>query len=323
MSAAPWLRAIQIALTLVLLAWLGVRLEWAALEATLRAAYWPWLLLAAALVLLSHVANVARWQLLMPQTGVTFRALLSYYGAGIFSNNFLPTGIGGDGVRAALLARHIALHTALWSVALDRLVGLAGLLLLALPGLWLGLPPFAAGILDALMLVGMLPLVGLLLLLVSGIALLCWHVPSVRRRLSALLRPTAPSHDQGRWAKGWPWAQLAALGLAVISALCLFGTHICVLLALGVGDNVGAALWLVVIGSLALLVPVSVNGLGVLESVYVLLLANYGVAAATALGVALCIRCLIVFFSALGGLLALRLGRWSASTAPAREGRAS
>ena len=69
--------------------------------------------------------------------------------------------------------------------------------------------------------------------------------------------------------------------------------------------SLGAAVWVVVIVSLALLLPIAVNGLGLMEATYVVLLAQYDVSASAALGVALLMRVLMLFFSLVGGLVSL------------------
>jgi uncharacterized membrane protein YbhN (UPF0104 family) len=96
--------------------------------------------------------------------------------------------------------------------------------------------------------------------------------------------------------------------LSVLSALCLVLTHSCALLAFDLHISAGAAIWLVVIGSLSLLVPITVNGFGIMESIYILVLSSYQVSAPSALSVALCIRALMIAFSLLGGLLSLGQG---------------
>lgn len=96
--------------------------------------------------------------------------------------------------------------------------------------------------------------------------------------------------------------------LSVFSNLSLIAAHWAVLQALGSALSPGAAIWLVIIGSLSLLVPISINGLGVLESVFVVVLAAYSVSAPVALASALLIRALGVLFCLLGGLISLGQG---------------
>ena len=104
----------------------------------------PWILvLTILLALLSRVAVVARWWMLLRGAGVPIRARdaarLTF--AGLFASNFLPTTVGGDVVRLAGAVRLGGPSaTVAASIAVDRLVGMAGMITAA-P---LGLPAFAA-----------------------------------------------------------------------------------------------------------------------------------------------------------------------------------
>jgi len=104
----------------------------------------PWVLvLTMVLALLSRLAVAARWWVLLRGAGIPIRvqdaARLTF--AGLFASNFLPTTVGGDVVRlagAARLGGPSATYAA--SIAVDRLVGMAGMVSAA-P---LGVPAFAA-----------------------------------------------------------------------------------------------------------------------------------------------------------------------------------
>src|SRR5262245_15094734 len=105
-----WLRMAQMVVTLSLIAWLFSQIEWSSLWSLLIHARWGLVTLSMALLIVNHMINVGRWQYLLEQRAVGFGTLLVLYGAGVFSNNFLPTGIGGDGVRVALLSRYVPLR---------------------------------------------------------------------------------------------------------------------------------------------------------------------------------------------------------------------
>jgi uncharacterized protein (TIRG00374 family) len=75
-----------------------------------------------------------RWQLLARPLGlaVSYRQLLSFYFIGMFFNLFLPTVIGGDAVKAWLLARETgAVARSTMSVFMERNLGLLALLTIA------------------------------------------------------------------------------------------------------------------------------------------------------------------------------------------------
>jgi len=298
-SGLPWLRLIQILCTLGLALVLWHSINWGLFAASLAGLHWGWLCLAALLLLIAHGFNVVRWQLLILPDRVNFASILSYYGAGIFSNNFLPTGIGGDGVRAALISRHTPMWRAIWSVAADRVIGLVGLVSIGVLGLWFGLPPFVADLARSLSTGWLVGITILGLVAVASLAVLWRLVPAVRAHTITAAQRLLPASEI--WLRIMPICYL----LSIASVLCLVLAHSCVLLALDLHISTGAAIWVVVIGSLSLLVPISVNGLGVMESVYVLVLSYYRVSAPDALIVALSIRVLMILFSLLGGLISL------------------
>jgi hypothetical protein len=74
--------------------------------------------------------------------------------------------------------------------------------------------------------------------------------------------------------------------------------------ALGFGVSLGASR-LVLIGSASLLLPITINGIGLQENLYVILLNSYGVSEAPALLFALLIRFQMLFLSFIGGIFAL------------------
>ena len=93
-----------------------------------------WLLAAFFFLLLSIPISAWRWQLLLRAQDIdlSFFQSLRLTGIALFSNTFLPGGLGGDAVRAALVIRRLksARTRALVSVLVDRLCGALGLIVL-------------------------------------------------------------------------------------------------------------------------------------------------------------------------------------------------
>ncbi len=292
------LRIIQIAVTVVLLVLLFRSIEWPTLSAMVVRAQWLYIGLGWLCVLISHLINVLRWRFLLQAPGVSYWRLLVYYGAGLFANNFLPTGIGGDGVRAALLSRDVSVARAVFSVGLDRAMGFASLGVIALIGLWLGLPPRFN--LQSVLTVNESWLIGLILVsLMAGLAafFLFWRSRRVRARL-LIWRERLKNYSH---TTSWPALLGGALGLSIISSLSIALGNWLLMQAATLSVPFHAAIWTFLLGSLSLLLPISVNGLGVMESSYVLVLAGYGVTTTSAVGVALLLRALMIVFSLLGG----------------------
>lgn len=79
------------------------------------------------------VRAVRWWMLLRPHSqNLPITNLIRLYYVGMFFNLFLPTGFGGDVVRAAELGTEIPPTTSAATVLLDRMLGLMGLFLITL-----------------------------------------------------------------------------------------------------------------------------------------------------------------------------------------------
>jgi glycosyltransferase 2 family protein len=307
-----WLQVAQIIITLGLIAILLRSVDWAALLPLLDKARWELVLLSIAVTLTIHLINVVRWRYLLQSRAIGYRRLLMCYGAGLFSNNFLPTGIGGDGVRAALLRRDLPLSRAIFSVGLDRIISLLALSALLVPGLWFGLPP-------GLQLQGWraivapgewsVALVATLLIVIAGggAALIAWRqIPKLRRPVDHMLaRLSGYIEELRQTSSQWYRLLLGGYMLSIISHVFLIAVHWMLFQALLLDVSPGAAIWLVLLAAVSSLLPITVNGLGLQESIYVVVLGHYGASAPAALGVGLLIRMLMLFCSLLGGMLVL------------------
>jgi glycosyltransferase 2 family protein len=89
----------------------------------------------------AYLLGALRWWLLARQAGVplSFTAVIPSYYLGIFSNNFLPTGVGGDLVRILHLQRmNVGMRPLIAATISDRLIGLAAVLATALAATSLG-----------------------------------------------------------------------------------------------------------------------------------------------------------------------------------------
>ena len=107
-----------------------LRQRWSEIVTSFTQLEWWRLLLAFGFVLLSRVAVIARWHVLLKSAGLgtdwVKTTRISY--AGLFATNFLPTTIGGDVVRlAGAVQAGFDAAVAAASLAVDRLVGMAGM----------------------------------------------------------------------------------------------------------------------------------------------------------------------------------------------------
>lgn len=197
-------------------------------------------------------------------------------------NMLLPTSIGGDVVRAMRCARRTDRPSHAWSSAVfERLVGLVALVLLAVPGVVMA--PGARGQISiALALVAVVS--GLLVF--TAHAPLRWAARVLARRAPVVARIGGDLADD----LSGPLASLGARVemLAWSTAYQAVGLG---LLGVVVVDWGRPALWWAVLGAVPLalvlaMLPVSIAGLGVRESLFVLLLGRFGVAPPQALALA-------------------------------------
>jgi glycosyltransferase 2 family protein len=275
----------------------------------------PPLLAAALVVLLATSAVVAlRWHLILsaetPSPGPA--ALLKIVLVGMFFNQVLPTGVGGDAVRVWRCCRRgIALGAAVRSILLDRACGYLVLILVYaanLPGLLRILSdPQQKVAVVAVLAAGLLGFVALLLL---------DCLPQFLLRLR-LVAPLAALSRETRRLFVQPARSAAVLGLSVVT----MGFTILVfkLVADSVGSHLPLGNWIMIVPPVTLiqLLPISLAGWGVREAVLVVALASFGVPAEMALATSVLLGLCLVASGLPGGLI------WFANwdIAPSSPGR--
>lgn len=220
-----------------------------------------------------------------------FPLLLRYYLISCFFGLFVPGGIAGDWVRTVKVNRHgRSLGFSLQSVFLERYLGLLALLAIASAFLNLPLSPVD------------LPYQGRMAL--SGAFLLGLIPPAVIlfRSYRAFPIPATWKENLDRLT-GRTLLKASGLSLALQAA----GLLVFLLLALSMGMRIPLAILspLVLASSLATLLPISIQGLGVNQTLFVHGLAAYGYAAETALLFSLSVFALDVFTGIIGGILHL------------------
>ena len=131
---------LRIAVSLAMLAVLFFRIpefDWNGLLPEWSSSTIAWLAAAMALTLLGVVLSAARWQQVLHamEIRVPLRRLTSYYFAGQFVSNVLPTTIGGDVLRVSRLSRDTGESPGTFaSVVLERLTGWLVLPVITLAG---------------------------------------------------------------------------------------------------------------------------------------------------------------------------------------------
>jgi uncharacterized membrane protein YbhN (UPF0104 family) len=227
-------------------------------------------LAAIALYLAGQVMSSYRWMLLARLNGLAGRAreYLAYYFIGMFTNLFVPGLLGGDAARSAFVGfRNRRMGEAVASVVADRGVGLVALFwfaaIAALIVRSVNLPP---ALVNVVVTIGLLSLLGYL-----AAPLLVVPIRRLTGRLGQMVRPLIP-YCQAQLGLIVPFA--LSLILQGSLALCQY------LLAIGMGLNVPVSAMMLVVpmANVAASLPLTFNGIGVREGVYLVLFAMAGVA---------------------------------------------
>ena len=239
----------------------------ATVGATLRGVSPAVMLGAVAFYLAGQVLSAWKWQLLLRARGarLSLWSCCCIYAAGMFGNLWLPTNVGGDALRAALLARaapELGRAPAVASILVERLTGFAALLGLAAGALALR----GAGALGWKML-------GLALAVFAALGALCWLATRLRHPKIAALRAALEFYGQAGH-RPVLWRALALSFLFQISQVLL---NIGLARATGLDLPARVFWWLGPLLSLSGLIPAGIGGLGVREAAALALLQGWNV----------------------------------------------
>ncbi len=222
-------------------------------------------ILVTALILQTASNSVAacRWFLIMRRIGfaLPFSFFLKSYFKGAFFNQGLPTSIGGDGLRILDCARNGSTEDAFFGVFIDRIIGLAGLLLLNIAALAANrsiLPQKITVLLLAVLLL-------LLAALISLYFLRKLHFLSRSRYLGYLTRL---SERYFQVYSSWSSAGVQII-LSIVTHLLAMSAFF--LLGKGMGLEYPLSVYLVLVPPVVLLtiLPISLAGWGIREGALV------------------------------------------------------
>ncbi len=225
-----------------------------------------------AAVVLLYLAGQAmcayRWQLLAALLKVRgrYREFLAYTFVGMFTNLFVPGLLGGDAARSVYLGRrHDRMGEAVASVVADRGVGLLGLFwLAAVAAIFLNFASIPLSVKTPTVVVGAIALAGFLA--APLLARMIHLMPRPIRRAGGIVAPYL--HH--------PAALAPAIILSIVLQITLaLGQY---LLAAGLGLTVPLSLFIlcVPIANVFASLPLTLNGLGIRESAYLVLFGAAG-----------------------------------------------
>jgi len=223
---------------------------------------------AVVLYLAGQALSSYRWKLLaaMLKMDGRYREFLAYYFIGVFTNLFVPGLLGGDAAKSVYLARrHGRMGEAIASVVADRGVGLLGLVwLAALAALFLNFTPLPPSVIIPTVAAGAISLAGFL---ASPLLARMLHLmPRPIRRAGGLVAPYL--HN--------PAGLAVPIALSIVLQTAMATSQY--LLAVGLGLTVPLSLFIlcVPIANVFASLPLTLNGLGIRESAYLLLFGMAG-----------------------------------------------
>jgi uncharacterized protein (TIRG00374 family) len=303
-----WLTlALQVAVSLALLAALIVIVDWAQLREAAAALSLGAMLLVVLCCLGAQVAQVLRWRALLDMLGVHESWMRSWHCvfAGLFLSNFLPGTLGSDGLRVVLLTKACGrASTAVGAVAYERLMQLALYVLLASAAALLPMPWLQPWLRALIVAVGALGIAFLVLVLywlgqrsadssVAGGGLL----QTAWRLFATILIET------GRMQTRMRRHRRAALGFwlaSIINVALIFAIWWLVLSDIGDDGGLPTIVLTCAAAAIASSVPISLGGIGIFEATIVGLLGLAGVPAAHGFLLALIVRAVFMASSFIG-----------------------
>jgi glycosyltransferase 2 family protein len=267
-----------------------------------------WYLLGALVIFLATTWGMAwRWQVLLASKGIyeSLGWLTKLYFVGYAAGQVLPTSIGGDTVRIAVHARRIphAKGEAAGAVLMERVLGSAGTLVLVAIGLVLAIGRYN----------NIREVVILEVALSAGLAIVIALMFS--RRANAWLQARGGTRTLARafrslWDalhgyRAQPRVLFVVLGATVVLQFVrILSIWLC-------GEAVGlrvSPLVYIVMGPLlflVMLVPFTINGLGVREAFFIAFLGRFGVEADAAFATGFLFYAVTIATSVPGGLVLL------------------
>jgi len=264
------------------LALVASRVDLPAVGAAFASLDWWWVAGAALAVYAAILLSVVKWGVLLRSRGhvLPFARLTRHYLVGLFFNNFLPTSVGGDVVRAYDAGKDLGdTPEGAASVVAERLIAAVGLAVTAAIGL-----PFVRVGIDVYLAVAVVFVAGF------GMAMLLL-IPSLSERM---VRSAMGRRFEG--VVGWVGRATLATGEMLRDVRTV---AVVVVLSIGFQILVAAVNWFLFralggyvslvecviytsIVSAVTMVPISISGHGVREAGYVYFFGLAGVASATA-----------------------------------------
>jgi len=304
-SKKKWLKfAIRLAMTLLLFTFLLKSISWPTLLAALTQVHRGLILVGLVVCLSGIVLSAYQWHSLLQGENIRIDLadLISLYMVGIAFNHFVPTGMGGDTVKAFHVGRDSGnVPGSASAVVMCRVTGFFGMLMIALPVLVIWHEHFKGNIILWFLFLSVF-VGGLIVGAIFSVTLL-------------------PKLFKGKWTQHRFFASAIKIGNALsvsakrprsMTIAIVYGIVfwiISILNAYLYGDalNMHAPLYFYFVAipmiSLITFLPISINGFGLRESAFVFIFSTIHVAPTLSLLLALFLDLQALFFGIFGGCI--------------------
>ena len=272
------LSLLQIAVTIAVLFWVfHDPQKRAQMAVALRAADYRWIMAALVAYFIVEASAAVRWWILLKvqQIHLSMWRVSGLFLIGMFYNQFLPGGTGGDIIKSYFLLKETPGKAtgALLAVVFDRMVGLVALIsitgtLIALRYDWLTQLHETKHLVWLLMAI----LASAILMLVTSFVISGFHLahklPARFPGRERLIELSAAYH---LYARHWR-ATLVAFGASVIAHLATFATFLCVAFAFRANVGVIDFFAIMPIERTISSLPISFAGVGLREKIFQIML---------------------------------------------------
>jgi uncharacterized protein (TIRG00374 family) len=255
---------------------------------------------------LGIIISTVKWKVLLGAKGedLSLWVLLRTYCAGVFYNAILPSTIGGDAVRATRLSSTVEEDIEAYSsVYMERFTGVVALSGIALIGVLVGgvnnYPKASILVVSISVSVGLLALI---FASASGQGLVDRLLPI----LPGLIQDRIGDfYYSVRGYRSYRQSLVWALIISIIFQLLTIVFHLILAQGLEISISFAALLVVVPISQVILFAPISVQGYGVREVVYVVLFGGVGVGSEQAIALSLSVQLIGLAQSAIAGLISM------------------
>lgn len=305
--------AIKVAVSLGLLVYLISRTDVSSIVGAIGQADFRFIGLALLTPFAGYFITSKRWQGLLHVQGAEIPqgVLLRSCMVAMFFNQIMPSTIGGDVVRAYDSSRSGAgRQVALSAILVDRVMGLFALSLFAVGSLFILRHDVSKA--------GMIPLIVIVIAggLACTVTMVFSPIPSVLHCVRWFYRKIPG--PVGRFLskldlafesyRGRYGIFFRALALSLVLQINVVVLHYLAGRALGLTPHFTQYFYVVPIALFVMLIPISINGIGIREGIFTLLLSSYGVGKPEALAFSFLVYSIFFLHGILGGLVFLTRG---------------